>query len=879
MRTWLAPLLLALIGGCAVQPVEGAFLEDLSGVRTVLRASCAQGEVSGPLIPHVSDHTGHTYVAEPDNDRVWVRNAFGVVPDQCYWVATEPERPGWPEAGRPECFEDELAQDGSCQGDEIRPDEGGWTFLHGGFIDIPGLRGRMAVHESLAVAWSGEEHPVLRVVDLVPDASECPASQHPWFFHRVLYSPVLTAGYTGFADGDLALDGRHLLSVSPGNRQLAIWDLPLPCETDDPLPDPRRVDLPCAPDGPIVADPGGDRVFALCSSAATVLRITGLDDDEPQVDGQSLLHAGSPLDLAYEPVSDSLWIASPDASSGRVLTLPAEGGTVRAYRVPGASRLAVGQTESAGSTTGRVYAMGSGEDAVYRFDPHSGDAEVQHLDRPLRGIAVGHAQQEIAVLTEEADGSVGLRSYADVDHHLAQRTGSVALTAAAFLEFPRDPALDDESGLRGEIAMDVDTCADMQSATQGWDDLDRTMYQVCCLQRARAEHVANNLDYLEDALLDAVDGANDVEILFGINGTVLLQSAHCIHAGLELGHDELIEFGLPLLEVVGERVNGLAARGDLLPVLLVHTSAGSADQVPYTCPEQWYPDHDTGACDITVDDHETYVSFVQDLLDAASLTRVAEDYQGTGGCGEGELPLTTGCVDLSRYAVPVQGLAGGFDRAAGLNAMFEDLSWPLAFAELHPGDGPPFTYFGGGGNYPMVASAISKELAPWDVRLRDGPFEVGDDPRHWDEPAAPGEGALTYLPGVTVAHTYLHEWSRSGLFVMDAVWHGSTRDEVWATDDWPGDESTLTMGPADFAALDHYLAYHVLSARVADLDRVFYFHLPDIGGISLDRYGDGRVVCTDEDACDERDALRDWIGGSLPALGPAIRWGLPEEVR
>jgi len=875
------PLIAALLGlaGCAVQPAEGDFLQSLSTVETSLTAACAVGEVSGPLIPVVSDHTGHTYIAEPDSDRVWVRNPFGLVPDQCYWVSTEPERPAWPEVGRPTCFEDGLAQDGTCLGDEARPDEGGWTFLHGGFIEVPGLQGRMAVHDSLAVAWSGEDHPVLRVVDLVPDASDCPESQHPWFFHRVLYSPVLTAGYTGFADGDLALDGEHLLALSPGNRQLAIWDLPLPCEDDDPLPEPLRVDLPCAPDGPLVIDPGHDRVFALCSSAATVVSVTGLDYTEPVVAGQSLLDAGVPVDLAHEPVSDTLWVASPDARGGRVFSMPADGGSVRAYKVPGASRLAVGQTEAGGVATGRTYAVGAGETGVYRFDPVTGDALVQHLDVPLRGIAAGHAQQEIVALLEQPDGSIGLRSYADADHHAAQANASVAVTLAAFLEFPRDPALDDETGLRGEIAMNVDSCADMEAATQGWDELDRTMYQVCCLQHARADHVAANLDYLEDAVLDAVDGEQDVEILLGINGTVLLQSAHCIHAGLELGHDELVEFGLPLLEVVGDRIDALAARGDLRPILLVHTSAGDADQVPYTCPELWYPDHDTGACDVTVNDHERYSAFVADLLDIASLTRVAEAYQGTDGCADGELPLPAGCTDLAGYAVEVQGLAGGFDRAVGLNSMFEDLSWPLAFAEHHPGDGPAFTYFGGGGNYPMVANAISKELAPWDMRLRASPFEVGEDPREWDDPAPAGEGAVTYLPGVTVSHTYLHEWARSGLFVMDAVWHGSTSEDVWATDTWPGAESTVTMGPADFAVLDHYLAYHVLSARDAEQQRVFYFHLPDIGGISLDRYDDGRVVCTDEAACDQRDALRDWIEQSLPALGPAIRWGLPEEVR
>jgi hypothetical protein len=76
--------------------------------------------------------------------------------------------------------------------------------------------------------------------------------------------------------------------------------------------------------------------------------------------------------------------------------------------------------------------------------------------------------------------------------------------------------------------------------------------------------------------------------------------------------------------------------------------------------------------------------------------------------------------------------------------------------------------------------------------------------------------------------------------------------------------------------LTHYLVYRVLAARDADLSRVFYLHLPDIGTIGLPAYADGRVTCTDPADCDTRDALQDWLGTTLPALGPALAWGLPE---
>ena len=870
-------ILVWIAGGCAVQPVESEFLADPAGVETTLAASCSPAEVTPPLWITVSDQTGHTYVAEPENDRVWVRDPFGSVSDQCYWVNTDPDRPEWPETGRPACFEDGLAQDGTCTGDEARPDGTDWTFIHGGFIEVPGLRGRLATHDDLAVTWSGEEHPVLRMVDMVPDGSDCPETQHPWFFHRVSLSLVLTAGLTGFADGDLAITGEHLLGLSPENRKLAVWDLPLPCENDDPLPEPTRVDLPCAPDGPIAVDPAGDRLFALCSSVATVLTISGFDTESPSVEGRSLMHMAQPTDLAYDPVSETLWIASPDAAGGRVRRIVLQTGATTAFAIPGASQLAVGQTEVSGATSSRVYAIGEGHPGVYRFDPLTDDVAVQDIGEPLLAIGAGYEAQEIAVVTQRTDGSVGLRSFLDAGHLAAQVPGSLHISAAAFLEFPRDPALDNEAGLRGEIAMEPEPCADIGEATSGWPDLDRTMYQVCCLQRARADHLALNLDYLETAVLDRIEGEADGEILLGINPTVLLQSAHCIHAGLELGHDELSAFGLPLLEVVGDRISALIDRGEVVPVLLVHTSAGTEDQVHYTCPELWQPDLEDPDCDVAVEDQDAYRRFLEDLFEIATLAPLVEEYQGTGGCGPGELPLPGGCVDLSQYAIEMEGIAGGFDRAMGLNLMHEDISWPDAFAETFPGSREPFTYFGGGGNYSMVANAISKELAPWDARQRISPFLVSADARVWDEPSV--DGPLHYFSGVTVAHPYLYEWSRSGLFVMDAVWHGSTSADVWATDAWAGDESTDTMNEADFAVLDHYLTYRLLSSRRADAQRVFYLHLPDIGGISLALYADGRVDCTDPEHCDERDALQDWITQTLPQLGPAVVWGLPEEYR
>jgi len=524
-----------------------------------------------------------------------------------------------------------------------------------------------------------------------------------------------------------------------------------------------------------------------------------------------------------------------------------------------------------------VYAIGEGHHGVYRFDPTTDDVEVQDIGAPLLGLGAGYEAQEIVVATQRGDGTVGVRSFLDSDHLAAQAPGSVHLSAAAFLEFPRDPALDDEAGLRGEIALQPEPCADLDEVTDGWPDLDRRMYQVCCLQRARADHLALNLDYLETAVLDRIEGRTDGEVLLGINATVLLQSAHCIQAGLELGRDELAEFGLPLLEVAGDRIPQLIDRGEVVPALLVHTSAGTEDQVPYTCPELWQPDLDEPDCDVSVEDQGDYLSFLDDLFQTASLTRVAEEYQGTGGCAPGELPLPGGCVDPSQYAIEMEGIAGGFDRSMGLNLLYEDISWPDAFAEVFPGTRQPFTYFGGGGNYSMVANAVSKELAPWDARQRLSPFRVPSDPRVWDQPDP--EGPIQYFPGVTVAHSYLYEWARSGLFVMDAVWHGSTSTEVWATDTWAGEESSDVMNEADFAVLDHYLTYRLLSSRQADAERVFYLHLPDIGGISLPLYADGRVECTDTAYCEERDALQDWISDTLPQLGPAIVWGLPQEYR
>lgn len=871
-------LALMVLAGCLIQPEEAAFLDDPTGVEAVLSSNCTGGAVTGSLWLTLSDLTGATYVAEPSGDRIWVRNAFGLVSDHCYWINTDPDRPEWPEEGRPDCFLDGLMQDGTCSGDEPNPDGGGWKFVHGGFMHVPNLRGRVAIDGRLAVAWAGQLPATLRVLDLVPDDDGCPEDQRPWTLHNVLYTLDVPSGYTSFLDGDLAVDeaGGRLIGLSPTDEELAVWSLPLPCGEGEALPAPVRVPLPAVPDGPLALDAAGDRAFVLSSEGPSVLTIEGLGDTEPAVRRRILSGMSGATDVAYEPVSDTVWVAAPAAGDGKVKSFPAGGGAAQVFAAAGASRLAVGRTTVGGASTPRVYAAAEGGDRIYRFDPESHEAVVQGLDGIIRGLAMGREQQEIAVALERDDGSVVLRSLLDRDHLAAQVPGSVQLVATAFLEYPRDAQLDRPDALIKEINTAPDACAELSDATAGWPQLDRDMYQVCCLQAARAEQVADNLTYLEEAVLDRLPGEDRVELLLGVNPTVLLQSAHCLHAGLDLGRDELILFGLPLLDVLGDWDVALAARGDVRRTLLVHTPAGNAEQVPYTCPELWEPDLDDPDCDVAVEDQAAFEAFLGDLLDTAALRRVAEPYQGTGGCGAGELPLPDGCVDPAGWGWTLDGITGGFDRAMGLRAEYAGISWPGAYAAVYPGPAQPFTYFGGGGNYVLTSHAVAKELAPWDARHRRSAFRVGDDPATWDVPDA--GGPIEYLPGVTIAQTRLYENARSGLFVSDMFWHGSGEGDHWQTEAWPGVESTETMSPADFDVLTHYLVYRVLAARDADLVRVFYLHLPDIGTIGLPAYAGGRVTCTDPDACDTRDALQDWLTRTLPDLGPALAWGLPEDL-
>lgn len=876
-----ALLLSVLAGGCAIEASDGTFLVDPAGVEATLEAACAPpGAVEGPFWVTVSSYTGATYVAEPERNRIWIRSPLGLVSDQCYWVSTDSERPGWPEEFRPECFSNELVQDGSCTGEAHVPEGGGWLFAHGGFVEIPGLAGRLATHGRTAVAWTAAGHPLLRVIDLVPDDDGCPDGQRSWSAGRLLYSLEVPEEYWGFAEGDVAIDGtgRWLLSASPDDKQLALWDLPLPCGHEDLLSEPRTVKLGCSPDGPLAVDPDGDRAFVLCSKAATVVTVDGLSKDEPTV-SRRVLSLRRPSDIVYEPVSDTIWVASP--AGDKVKGFPAGGGSAVTYAAPGATRLSVGETQAGGVRSGHVYAIGEEPGGVYRFDPASEDARFQAMDEPLLAIAAGTDLQEIVLVSERAgdggEASYHLRSWLDTEHLSAQADDAVRLVAAAFLEYPRDPQLDDLTEQPQEVAVDPEPCQGLDEDTIGWPSLDRQMYQLCCLQRARADQVAENLAYLERAVLDAVPGDDRIEMLFGVNPTSLLQSSHCIHAGLELDRDVLTEFGLPFLEEVGGSLAGLSARGDLMPVLLVHTSADSEDQIPYTCPELWRPEATEEDCDVVVADQEAFESFLGDLFDTAGLGRVAEDFQGTGGCADGELPLPDGCVDLSDHALQYGAMCGGFDRAVGLYTEYGGVSWPDAYAALHPGGGEPFTYFGSAANYPYTSHAASKELAPWDASLRGTPFPVGADPAAWDVPD-PG-GTLTYLPGMTVAHTRLYELARSGLLVSDMFFHTQASGDHWADDRWMGEESTDTMGEADFAVLSHYLTYHVLAARDADAQRVLYFHLPDISAISMPTYGGGRVECTEEGECGERDALQDWIRDTLPGLGPAVTWGLPEEYR
>ncbi len=871
---------LVLLAGCAIEPEEAEFLVDPSGLEAPLASWCADGAVEGSLLLTISDFTGATYVAEPSGDRIWVRSAFGIVPDHCYWVSTEPDHPEWPEDTRPDCFIDGLTQDGSCRGDEASPDGGGWKFVHGGFVTVPNLRSRLAVDGRLAVAWAGQDPPTLRVVDLVPDDDGCPEDQRPWSMHNVLYTLDVPAGYTGFLDGDLAVvaETGRLIGVSPQDEELAVWSLPLPCEDGATLPDPERIPLPATPDGPLALEPGGRIAFVLSSEGPSVIGIEDIGRDDPVVHRRVLSGMADPTDVAYDPFTRTVWVASPTAGGGKVKSFGLDGGPATVFHAPGVSRLAVGTTSSAGQSVPRVYGVAEGGDRAYRFDPVTGEARAQTLDGTIRGLAIGGALQEIAVALERSDGSVVLRSFLAADQLEVQPPGAVRIVAAGFLEYPRDAQLDDPEALTKEIDTEPEACADLEQATAGWPELDRRMYQVCCLQSARADKVTGNLAYLEGALLDRLPGEDEVELLLGINPTVLLQSAHCIHAGLDLGRPELIAFGAELPRELATWRDDLEARGDVGTTLLVHTPAGTDEQVPYTCPELWEPDLPDPDCDVAVQDQQAFVDFLGDLLDTAALRHVAEPHQGTGGCGEDELPLPEQCVDPAEWGWAPDGLAGGFDRAVGLHAEVEAISWPSAYAAAWPGSGTPFTYFGGGGSYPGTSHAVAKELAPWDAAERIAAFDVDDDPDEWDPPTSPTGGPIVYLPGVTIAQTRIYEVARSGLFVSDMFWHGLVEGEHWQSEAFPGTESPETMSPADFALLHHYLVYRVVAAQDPARERVFYFHLPDIGTLGLPGYADGRVTCTDPGSCETRDALQDWVFEALPALGPAIAWGLPEEL-
>jgi len=131
----LAVLPLLAATSCAIQPETAEFLVDPSGLTAVLQSSCSPDPVQGPLHVSVSDRNAHAYITEPDRGRIWVRNPMGLVADHCYWVTTDTEREGWPAESRPDCFVDELRQDGTCPGDALAPPE--WLFIHGGFIDVP----------------------------------------------------------------------------------------------------------------------------------------------------------------------------------------------------------------------------------------------------------------------------------------------------------------------------------------------------------------------------------------------------------------------------------------------------------------------------------------------------------------------------------------------------------------------------------------------------------------------------------------------------------------------------------------------------------------------------------------------------------------------
>lgn len=622
-------------------PEAEDWLVPASEVDSVLSVPCAGLEAEvGPIDVVVDEWSGMSLLVERDHGRVWIRDAFGVVSDRCWWLPESPTGEVLPDQ---DCVRSGL-QSGQCTEQADAPDE--FVFVTPGVASTNRALGDATALDGTLMVWS---EGLLRRLDLTPSAHEPVDLLEEERTYRQ-WLPSLVPEDGGLAEGELASSRDALVGWNPDEGRLWVFSR-----------DSARHTLASgrdrgAPEGPGAMHASGR--YAAVATAEALILFWDLDG-RPRRDRieHPKLEEGV-LDVLVHPEGEYTWVLLPDG------VLEFKGAEAEQWSsTPGAQGLLLGQQGD------EVVAMAWGNEddrgVLYRLQP-DGRSLAQHLDARLLGAGIGDTFQELVLVTEGSEGLVHVSGM--IDTHLvdALPPGSVGLAMVAFAESPRDEMLHDEAEALSTAAA-LSICPGLSG-----DEL------LCCVHEARAARLEEQLEWL-DRRLEPTWPGGPAAVVLGLNPSVFEPSRYCALA-------DPMELSLP--EILGSRMLDWSDREVGSSALFLHSAPYSPDSWWVGCPAVHPDEAGTECWQVEVSD-QTYADFYQQLVDLSALepwTGVEPDWTLLGGGYEGGnvpevvgWPLVFPTLELPDGHTAEDGLFFG---TAGMNPLVS----PLATKELSPED-------------------------------------------------------------------------------------------------------------------------------------------------------------------------------------------------
>lgn len=564
----------AALWGCAPgdlpegRVVADAFLRDVSPVRAALAVPCADATGGhGSYDVAVDDRTGMTVLLDHEARRMWLRDAFGVVPDRCWWLPLEGADPDLPD----QACAPGGHQLGTCGADATTPTN--WRWLSPGVVEADGTDVAAVDGTALLPGPDGlARFDLTGTADPPIDPGESPAT-------RLSYLSAL----------DL-----------PGNGGLiAASDTVVATYGDAGVAFFRRTDARRDLEDPL--DRSGARANGLLAAAAdrfAVAADSGVDlwsspDLHRERRDHRALRAGV-RDVAIHPADGTPYVLVPDG--------------VVAVGVKGASGFwpfAGGQGLFVGAPGGTptVYAWGNDAEGgvIWRLDP-DGTATAARTGPRLLGAGTGAYFQEI-VLVEDGDPPV-VRGVIDQLHLDAIAPGTVGLALAAFVESPKDPEIADPA------AASLDLEAVGGCPTTAPEGLERE-HEVCCAQAARGERLDHQLQWLDDRMR----GDDPIAVVLGVSPTAIATSRRCA----AVADPAVAAFAEPVPAAIERWLGRWQPRGVASAAVFIHSSPFDPSSWWVGCPALWPQNAPPSTCwDVPKDDAH-YRAFYDDVAQATSL--------------------------------------------------------------------------------------------------------------------------------------------------------------------------------------------------------------------------------------------------------------------